>query len=166
MAISLNGFVADEAGSEEFISHANWETFCTLAREKGNFIIGRKTLEAVKNWDADYSFDDLADVTRVVLTTDANSLPAGYMAATSPQYALSLLGEQGKEVALVTGGPTVNTSFLKANLVDEIIFNIEPIVVGKGKSVFAPENFQTDLIFDSTSEIVDGIIQVRYKVKK
>lgn len=165
MAISLNGFVADESGSEDFISNVNWEAFCALAREKGNFIIGRKTLEAVKNWDAGYSFDDLADETRVVLTSEANSLPKGYIAASSPQHALQIVGQQGKRFALIAGGPTVNSSFMKERLVDEIIFNIEPVVVGKGKPVFTPEDFQTILKFNSVKELTDGIIQVRYKVK-
>ena len=166
MAISLNGYVADESGSEDFISHANWETFCALAREKGSFIIGRKTLDAVKNWDVDYGFDDLADVTRVVLTSGANSLPEGYIVASSPQHALQIVGHQGKKFALITGGPTVNSSFMKERLVDEIVFNIEPVVIGKGKSVFTPESFQANLEFNSVKELADGIIQVRYKVKK
>ena len=167
MAISLNGIVADESGSEDFISHANWETFCSIAREKGNFIVGRKTLEAVKNWDADYGFDDLNDLTRIVLTSSgAGRLDAGYIAASSPGNALEVLRQNGYSFALVSGGPTVNSSFMKDGLIDEIIFNVEPVIVGKGKSVFAPEDFITQLRFESMKELQDGITQVRYKVKR
>lgn len=166
MAISLNGFVADESGSEEFISHANWDIFCGLAREKGSLIIGRKTFEAVKNWGADYSFDDLKDIPRVVLTTGSSDVGPEYILASSPQEALEKLSGLGIRSTLIGGGPTVNSSFMKAGLVDEIIFNIEPVVVGKGKAVFAPDDFEAQLQFDSVKELSDGIVQVHYKVKK
>ena len=167
MAISLNGIVADESGSEDFISDANWDVFCELAREKGGLIIGRKTLEAVKTWGTDYSFEVLDDIPRVVMTASgSNKIGPNYIIASSPQDALEKLSERGLRSVLVGGGPTVNSSFLKEGLVDEIIFNIEPVLVGKGKSVFAPEDFQTNLKFDSMKELADGIIQVRYKVKR
>lgn len=167
MAMSLNGFVADESGSEDFISHANWETFCKLAREKGNFIIGRKTFEAVKNWDAGYGFDDLGDVTRVVLTAaKPDEIGTGYVIASSPQDALEQISGRGMQSALVSGGPTVNTAFIKAGLIDEIIFNVEPVIVGKGKPVFAGGDFLEELRLDSMKKLVDWIIQVRYTVRK
>lgn len=165
MAISLNGIVADESGSEDFISDSNWGIFCQLAREKGSLIIGRKTLEAVKSWGADYSFDDLSDIPRVILTTSKEIGPS-YIAVSSPQDALEKLSERGIHSVLVGGGPTVNSSFIKVGLVDEVIFNIEPILVGKGKSVFAPEDFQTELEFESVRELPNEIVQVRYKVRK
>ena len=167
MAISLNGFVADEAGSEEFISDENWKMFCTLAREKGNFIIGRNTYEAVKTWGANYSFDDLKEVTKVIVTSDDSfSVPSEYILASSPQDALQKLSDKGFQSVLLGGGPTLNSAFTKEGLVDEVIFNIEPVIVGKGKSVFASEDFQKNLEFISTKELINGIVQVRYKVKK
>ena len=67
---------------------------------------------------------------------------------------------------LLGGGPTINSGFIKENLVDEIIFNIEPVIMGKGKPVFASEDFQTNLEFNSVKELAEGVIQVRYTVKR
>ena len=48
MAMSLNGIIAKEDGNEDFLSHKNWETFSELVNTFGNFVVGRKTHEAVK----------------------------------------------------------------------------------------------------------------------
>lgn len=54
MATSANGIIARENGDEDFLSHENWKKFCELANEFGNFIVGRKTYDAVKKWDEGY----------------------------------------------------------------------------------------------------------------
>lgn len=50
MAMSVNGFIATEKGDEDFLSQENWGKFRQLAEEFGNFVVGRKTYEAVKAW--------------------------------------------------------------------------------------------------------------------
>ena len=166
MAMSLNGFVADETGSEDFISDKSWDAFCELAKEKGAFIIGRKTLEAVKTWGPEYSFDSLGDIPKIILTGSGVEVGNGFINASSPQEALQKLSELGVRSVLLGGGPTINSGFIKENLVDEIIFNIEPVIMGKGKPVFASEDFQTNLEFNSVKELAEGVIQVRYTVKR
>ena len=100
MAISANGIIATETGDEEFLSHENWEKFCELAREFGNFIVGRKTYEAVKKWDGGYNFDDLIGFEKVIISQDQNfELNEGYTLASSPQDALTKLSEKGFEIA-------------------------------------------------------------------
>jgi dihydrofolate reductase len=162
MAISLNGYIAEENGSEDFLSKANWDKFCSLAQEYGNFIVGRKTYEAVKDWDEEFSFDDLVGVKKIIISQDENyKLDEGYTLATSPKDALAKL--QGFETVLVTGGSSINTAFIKEDLLDEIILNIEPALVGKGIPVFAQGDFYKRLEFVS-SEGVEGIMTVKYRV--
>src|SRR3989338_11387856 len=102
MAISANGIIATETGGEEFLSHENWEKFCELAREFGNFIVGRKTYEAVKKWDGGYNFDDLLGVEKVIISQyQSFKLDEGYVLANSPEDALEKLFQKGFEKALV-----------------------------------------------------------------
>jgi dihydrofolate reductase len=162
MAMSLNGYIAEENGSEDFLSKANWDKFCSLAQEYGNFIVGRKTYEAVKDWDEEFSFDDLVGVKKIIISQDENyKLDEGYTLATSPKDALAKL--QGFKTVLVTGGSSINTAFIKEDLLDEIILNIEPALVGKGIPVFAQGNFNKRLKFVSSEE-VKGIMTVKYRV--
>lgn len=164
MAMSLNGYIAEENGSEDFLSHANWEKFCSLAKECGNFIVGRKTYEAVKNWDEGFGFDDLKGIQKVIISQDPDyKVDEGYTVAISPKDAISKL--QGFESILVTGGSTINTAFIKEHLLDEVILNIEPVLIGKGVPLFAQDNFSKKLDLVSSKED-NGILTLHYKVLK
>jgi len=93
-------------------------------------------------------------------------VPAGYTLANSPKEALSLLEKEGFKPVLLAGGSNLNASFAKEGLIDEIIINIEPVIVGKGIPVFATENFDLKFLLLGTKIIDDQIIQLRYKVSK
>lgn len=165
MAMSVNGVIATPDGQEEFLSDENWRTFSSLAREFSNFIVGRRTYEAVKNWGEGYGFDDFPEAHKVVVSDDpAYKLDPGYVLVGSPQEALGSLEKAGFERALLAGGSTTNSSFAKAGLVDEIILNVEPVVVGKGISVFGSEDFQMPLELLETKKIEPGILQLHYQV--
>ena len=139
--------------------------FCELAREFGNFIVGRKTYEAVKKWDGGHNFDDLIGVEKVVISQDKNfNLDDGYILASSPQDALAKLSRF--ENVLVIGGANINSAFAKANLLDEIILNVEPVFVGKGIPLFAPQDFELKTSLISSEKSESGIMTLKYKVLK
>src|SRR3989344_6251860 len=167
MAISVNGIIAREDGSEDFLSEENWQTFSGLVKEFGNFIVGSRTYEAVKQWDEGYGFDDFPEVQRVVISDSPSyELDAGYTLATSPQDAIRHLQKAGFERALLTGGATNNSSFAKANLIDEVNLNVEPVIVGEGIPLFHPAAFDLPLELVETKPIGAGVVQLRYNVRK
>jgi len=167
MAVSANGIIATETGDEEFLSHENWEKFCEIAREFGNFVVGRKTYEAVKKWDGGYNFDDLVGVEKIIISQDQSfKLDEGYILANSPQDALAKLSEKGFDRALITGGANINSAFAKEKLLDEIILNVEPVFVGKGIPLFAPQDFEIKAKLISTDRAESGIVSLKYEILK
>lgn len=167
MAMSLNGFVATEDGGEDFISYENWQTFLNLSGESGNVVIGRKTYETVKNWnDKNYSFEDLKNVKKIIISSQNLNLGNSYAGAKSPEEALEILEKENFKTALIMGGSTVNSSFLKSNLLDEVIINIEPVVIGRGIRIFSEEDFEKELLLLDSRNLDNGIIQLHYKVIK
>ena len=167
MAISANGIIATETGDEEFLSHENWEKFCELAKEFGNFVVGRKTYEAVKKWGDGYNFDDLVGVEKVIISQDQNlKLDKGYVLANSPEDALAKLSEKGFESVLVTGGANINSAFAKGGLLDEVILNVEPVIVGKGIPLFAAQDFELKTKLISVDKSSGGIVTLRYFILK
>lgn len=166
MAISLNGIIARENNEEDFLSHNNWITFVELAKQCGCMMWGRKTHEIVKTWEEQY-FKDIEGIKKVIVSSDTSYDPGqGFERVNSPEEALKKLSAAGFESVIVTGGSGLNTSFAKAGLIDEIILNIEPVVIGKGIPLFAPEEFDLKLELQETKTISDNIIQVNYKVEK
>lgn len=165
--MSVNGYIARKNGDEDFLSHKNWETLCDIAKECGCFIIGRKTYEAVQKWGEGYSFDNLEVREGVIITKNSDfKIDGNYMIANSPADAISKLKSKGFEKILVSGGSTVNSAFMKEGLIDEIILNVEPFVLGNGIRLFSEEEFECGLELLESKSLSDGIMQFRYKVKK
>lgn len=166
MAISLNGVIARENNDEDFLSDENWDTFVELVNKVGCVIWGRKTLEIVGGWNKRY-LEGISKAQKVVVSSDEKlKLEKGYVKATSPQNALDLLSKQGFKEAIVSGGSKLNSSFAKEGLIDEIIINIDPVVVGKGIPLFSSEDFDLNLKLLEYKKIADNRVQLRYKVKR
>ncbi len=165
MAMSLNGIVARENNDEDFISDDSWETFVKLTRKTGCLIWGRKTFEVVKTWDKNY-LDQIKEVRKVIVSNQKFELDTGCELANSPQGALEILEKMGYKEVILCGGAINNSSFAKDNLIDEIIFNIEPVLIGKGLPIFSPQDFDLKLEFMETKKLTDNIVQLRYKVIK
>lgn len=165
-AMSANGMIASTEGREDFLSQVNWETLSELVHTCGNCIVGRKTHETVNAWDEPYGFDDFTDAVRIVLSTDRNyKLKEAYTLAHSPEDALALLKERGFTRALVSGGATVNSAFVKAGLIDRIIINVEATIVGNGVPIFAPDDFMFTMQYKGSKNITENITQLEYMIR-
>ena len=90
----------------------------------------------------------------------------GYTLASSPENALTKLSEKGFRKVLLTGGANINSAFAKAKLLDEIILNIEPVFIGKGVPLFAPQAFELNLQLISIDKSDKGITTLSYSVVK
>lgn len=164
MAMSLNGIIARESNEEDFLSHKNWETFVELAHLTGCMIWGRKTHEVVKTWEKSY-LDEIGDITKVVVTSRSDyAVGDGFERAASPEDALELLEQQGFKSVILTGGSRLNSSFSKKGLIDEVILNVEPVVLGKGIPLFAEDEFEARLDLLGVKRLDEGLVQLHYKV--
>jgi dihydrofolate reductase len=165
MAMSLNGNIATENGQEDFLSHENWKTFEKFTEEIKCIIIGRKTYEAVKKWK-DYNFDTLNNVHKIVVSNKNLKLGKKYSLANSPREAIEIMSKKGFNEAILTGGSLLNSSFIQENLIDEIIINIEPVIMGRGLRLFSDAKFENRLNLIDIKKLSEDIIQVHYKVRK
>lgn len=165
MAISVNGMITRNNGSEDFLSNKNWNSFCKIAKKTKNIIVGRKTYEAVTNWNEDFNFDDLTKVTKVVVSKKKKKTIKGYNFVSSPKEALKLLKKKGFKDVLITGGSKLNSSFAKRGLINEIVLNIEPAVIGKGIPLFSKEKFDLKLKVIKIKKLENNLIQIHFTVK-
>ncbi|MBI2798583.1 dihydrofolate reductase family protein [Candidatus Saccharibacteria bacterium] len=109
----------------------------------------------------------MAEIYKIVVSSDTNlQLEEGYNLTTSPRHALELLREQGTESALVDGGGKLNASFLREGLVHEIHLIIEPVMIGKGLPIIAPDAFEVRTSLISVEEIHKEEVLLKYKVEK
>lgn len=166
MVISVNGIIAGENNEEEFISHDSWLAWLEIVRKYGCVIWGRKTHQVVQTWPKAY-LDDIKGIKVVVVSTQPDfKIGPGFKLADSPQSALKILEEQGFKSVVLTGGSTLNSSFAKAGLIDEVILNIEPVIEGKGIPLYKQEDFELKLELIEMKKSKGKTIQVRYQVIK
>ena len=164
MAMSVNGIIAKENEDEDFLSDENWKTFKGLAENCGCFIIGRRTYENVKEWE-DHSFNEIKNSDMLILSKKDMKI-TGCTIVNSPKEAIQKAKEKGCKELLLSGGGITNTSFIKENLIDEIILNIEPAILGKGIKIFKENDFEKRLKLINTKNLKEDIMQLHYKVIK
>ncbi|HRH23405.1 MAG TPA: dihydrofolate reductase family protein [Candidatus Magasanikbacteria bacterium] len=167
IAVSINGYMARPDGNEDFISLENWQHFCALSKEYNNLIVGIKTYEAVEAWGPEYSFDNLGIDQKMILSHDKTyPIKDGYTLVSSPHEGIFILQEKKFETVLLSGGSHVNSAFIRGNLIDEIIMNVEPVVVGTGIPLFVPYDFEQRLELISSTQLEKGILSLKYRVLK
>jgi len=161
MAMSVNGMIARENGDEDFISHLDWDVFKKMAEKIGCFVVGRKTVDAVKKYEG-FGFEDI-DAKKIVVSSQKVE---GFINADSPENAIIKAKAEGFDHLLLTGGGMLNAAFMKAGLIDEIIVSVQPFILGKGIRLFAEDDFESRLELVETKQLEEGIIELRYEVKK
>lgn len=165
MTTSVNGFIARPNNEEDFISHDSWLAWIEYVKEKGNIIWGRKTYEVVKTWGEDY-LKDLQGIIVVVVSSDPiYDIGGGYELVNSPKAALTILKQRGFANAVLTGGSKLNTSFAKLALIDEIVINLEPVLIGAGIPLFDPSQFDLKLALVDSRQ-TGQLTQLHYSVIK
>jgi dihydrofolate reductase len=132
--VSKDGFISRLDGSEDFIPEQYWLDFLALCKQYNAFIMGRKTYEAIQQYDSEAVnlFEELP-IKKIIVTNNKNFVPQnGYIVAHSPNEAVSLAPD-----ALVSSGPTLNSSLLREGLVQKIIQREVPVSIGNGIKPFA-----------------------------
>ncbi|MEP6922448.1 MAG: dihydrofolate reductase family protein [bacterium] len=79
-------------------------------------------------------------------------------------FVSNLKQQDGKDIC-VMGGGLLAKSLLEANLIDEIGFNIHPVLLGSGVPLFHEMNHQIDLELLECKPFKNGCVYVYYRVK-
>src|SRR5256885_5834034 len=130
MATSINGYIAKADDNTDWLSPEDNASFENICREFGNIILGRRSYETLKE-DVPFPFFDVFSV--VVTRQKIKNLweEKALFTDKSPKEIIEVLHNKGFENILLGGGGKTNAAFMKSGLVDEIYFDVEPIVFGR-----------------------------------
>lgn len=162
MATTVNGFIAKNDDSSDFLTKEESASYVSAVKNAGSLIIGRRTYEILSRQPEFQEFLKAGVRIVAVSKTDFKVLDS-HSVAHSPQEALSAL-KDSKEV-IVAGGSKLNAAFLERNLIDEIYIDMEPSVLGKGIPLFDGDDFEKSLKFLGLKYITENEVQLHYKVK-
>jgi dihydrofolate reductase len=87
-----------------------------------------------------------------------------FIAEDAAEFVRRLKAQEGKDICVMGGGDFAKTLF-EANLIDEIGFNIHPVLLGSGIPVFYEMKRQIDLELLTCKAFKNGCVAVTYRVK-
>lgn len=154
-AVTADGFIArDEKHSAFWTSKEDKKRFVELTKRAGVVVMGSTTYATLPR--------PLKERVNIVYTRDKKFEGAETTQKTPVDLLAELESRGFKEVA-ICGGSKIYTMFMKANVVDRLFLTIEPLVFGKGISLFT-EDLTHKLTLVSTAQSETGTLLLEYKV--
>jgi dihydrofolate reductase len=172
-AISLDNFIARADGAVDWImwSDETGEIMKEYWSGIDTIVMGRKTHDfAVQNAPKSKkkrSSDLYGGIKTYVFS---RTLPAGesngaiILADDPGEFVRKLKKERGKEICVMGGGELAKTLF-DAGVIDEIGFNIHPVLLGSGIPLYHSMKKQIDLELIESRPFKNGCVYVKYRVK-
>tara|TARA_R110002096_G_scaffold21043_8_gene68805 strand:+ start:30571 stop:31122 length:552 start_codon:yes stop_codon:yes gene_type:complete len=167
IATSLDGFIADEKGGIDFLdSIENPEGddmgYLEFMSRIQALVMGRKTFEKVLSFGIEWPYDKPV----FVLSNSLKSIPKNLENKVSLlngeiDSILKSIHQKGYDRLYIDGGQLIQ-SFLKRDLIDEIIISIIPKLLGKGIPLFSKQENQVDFNCVSSTIFLDSIVQNRF----
>ncbi len=89
---------------------------------------------------------------------------AEIIAEDAGEFVRRLKEQEGKDICVMGGGELARSLF-EAGVIDEIGFNIHPVLLGSGVPMFHEMTRQIDLELIESKTLKNGCVYVRYNVK-
>lgn len=170
LAISLDGYIADEDGGFAWIdghkdSTQNTEKqfdFPFFVNNCDTIVMGRKAYD-----DCGIESIEGNETKHFIVATSqerANTANVEFVKGDIVKLVTELKKLKGKDIWLF-GGAGLTDAFVKSDEVDEYIIGIIPIILGRGRKLFNSEYPTINLHLDECT-IADGIPILRYTKRK
>ena len=175
-ASSLDGFITDRAGSVEWLHFSKdvsdfianywkaidtilmgrktWEVAAASAPPPGKRGKGRKS-SAMPGIKATYVFS------RTLTTIPQND--AQLVRGDAGAFVRQLKEQDGKDICVLGGGDFARSLF-EAGVIDEVGFNMHPVLLGAGAPLFLDAGRRIDLQLKECRTIDGGCVLVTYQV--
>lgn len=137
-----------------------WKTIDTV-------LMGRKTYEAAARMGGGGGGDFPGVKTYVFSRTLAEGSAGGATVVRRDvaEFVRELKAQDGKDICVMGGGELARPLF-EARLIDEVGFNIHPVLLGSGIPLFHPMGRQIDLELMECRPFKNGCVYVSYRVKR
>ncbi|HAA84844.1 MAG TPA: dihydrofolate reductase [Kosmotogaceae bacterium] len=163
MAVSsANGIVARTDNDKvEWTTSDDRKLFKEVTLDAGVLIMGRKTYETIGK--------PLPGRLNVVMTRSPQEYRSSeqlVFTSESPGDILHSLKRKGYSKAVIAGGPSVFSEFLNAQLVDEVMLTVMPLIFKSGYSIICGLEYDISLTLIESARIGDQAELLRFLVDR
>jgi dihydrofolate reductase len=137
--------------------------------ERFDLLIGRRTYDQWSGFWPKAPQSPMADrlnaATKYVVTHRPESLEWGPFEGIGPDLVEGVRGIKAKEGPdlIVAGSSTLTSALLEHGLADEMLLLVNPVLLGKGKRLFAEGTPPRAFAFESSKASPTGIVATKYK---
>ena len=165
-ASSLDNFIAHRDGEVDWLMWSDeaaavmkdyWSKIDTILMGRKTYEVGLALSKGKKN-----PYSNIK--TYVFSRTLKEAEDVEIVSENAVEFVSDLKARDGKEICLMGGGDFAKTLF-EAGLIDEIGFNIHPVLLGQGIPLFLEMNRQIDLELIDSQKFKNGCVLVTYRVK-
>ncbi len=171
IATSLDGYIADKEGGIDWL-HAipNPDQidmgYNELIARVDALVMGRTTFETVCGFDMDWPYT----LPVYVLSRSLKEIPEKYaervfLVKGTLTEVLDEIHANGHHRLYIDGGATIQ-SFLKEDLIDELIISTIPVLLGGGSPLFGELDHKMDFEHVESRRYLDAIVQNHYRRKQ
>lgn len=171
IATSLDGFIAGKNGDLSWLNTIpnpdNVDMgFVELMEEIDAIVMGRTTYETVCGFEGDWPYTKHV----FVLSNSLKNVPEELrekvtITKGTTKEILQTIHQKGYHKLYIDGGRTVQ-SFLKEDLIDELIITVIPVLLGGGFPLFGDMENNKELELVSSKVYLNQIVQNHYKRKR
>jgi dihydrofolate reductase len=159
IALSLDGYIAGPKGEFDWLFTDQDYGLKDFLSRIDTTLMGRKTYDLMMKMGGAY-----AGMKNYVFTrkrTQEKKKKAVFVSEDITAFVKKLKSEKGKDIWLV-GGAELARSFFEADLVDEMILSIHPILLGKGIPLFQKTGRRRDFELRHSKTYSSGLVQLHY----
>ncbi|PYS99289.1 MAG: hypothetical protein DMF63_11740 [Acidobacteria bacterium] len=168
-ANSLDNYIARPDGSVDWLlwSDEAGEIMKNFWANIDTIVMGRKTWDVARANSPKNTANPYGDIKTYVFsrTLDAGELDGAIILNDEPgAFIRDLKQQDGKDICIMGGGDLARDLF-EAGVIDEIGFNIHPVLLGRGVPLFHQMSLQIDLELTECRQFKNGCVYVLYRVK-
>ena len=182
MHVSLDGFTEGPDGALDWIivDDEVWEDFIQLQNAADTALFGRVNFQgfasywptaasnpASSKYEVEHS-NWLNQSLKIVFSTTLKQTDWANTSIVSENITseIAKLKQQSGKNLLLFGGAGIAQAFMAQGLIDELRLNVDPVVVGAGKSLFKDTHDRIDLKLLETRTFRSGVVGLHYEVQR
>jgi dihydrofolate reductase len=167
-ANSLDNFIARKDGAVDWLLWSKevnsimtkfWKNIDTI-------VMGRKTYEVSLKMAGSKGSD--RGIKTYVFSRTLKKVKKGALeivSADAAEFVRELKQQPGKDICVMGGGELARSLF-EADLIDEIGFNVHPVLLGSGVPLFHEMSRQINLELLESQQLSTGCVMLSYRVKR